>query len=83
MGNSGSMHNLASMDDQQFLEYQKHQYQMQQQQWTQSFPRPAQHQQIKVLPEIVPGPKALRSTNNGAILHNGGTLTNRKDLVSL
>lgn len=101
--NSGSMHNLAAIDDHHFhqrlvgqhhqhnshhqhlkqhqhqLHHQHHQHQMQQQQWTtQSMPR-AMHPQIKVLPDSVPGVKVLRTTNNGAILNSGGTLTNRKD----
>lgn len=99
--NSGSMHNLAAIDDHHFHQrlvgqhhqhnshhqhvkqhqhHQQHQQQMQhQQQWTtQSMPR-VLHPQIKVLPDSVPGVKVLRTTNNGAILNSGGTLTNRKD----
>ncbi|KAF5297155.1 hypothetical protein FQR65_LT10054 [Abscondita terminalis] len=47
-------------------------------QWTQSFPRSshAAFQQHKVLPEKGIHTK-LRSTNNGAILHSGGTISGR------
>lgn len=37
--------------------------------------------QVKVLPELKAGPR-LRSTNNGCILHNGGTISGRKDAAA-
>uniref|UniRef100_A0A1B6BXV3 Uncharacterized protein n=1 Tax=Clastoptera arizonana TaxID=38151 RepID=A0A1B6BXV3_9HEMI len=43
--------------------------------WAHSYPRPSH----KVLPERVPGQR-LRLTRNGNILHNGGTLTGRKQM---
>ncbi|KAK6624708.1 hypothetical protein RUM44_011567 [Polyplax serrata] len=47
-------------------------------QWTQSYPRTKHIQpQVKVLPERLP-PLRLRTTDNGAILQNGGTLSSRK-----
>lgn len=42
--------------------------------WAHSFPRSAS---FKVLPDRVPGQR-LRLTDNGAILHNGGTISGRK-----
>ncbi|KAK5639597.1 hypothetical protein RI129_012089 [Pyrocoelia pectoralis] len=52
--------------------------------WTQSFPRTSHgvYQQHKVLPEkgIT---KKLRSTNNGEILHAGGTISGRQKTLSL
>ncbi|XP_066594247.1 serine/arginine repetitive matrix protein 2-like isoform X2 [Prorops nasuta] len=49
--------------------------------WTQSFPRElarhhAQPSGHKVLPE--PTNQRLRATNNGSIIHNGGTISGRK-----
>ena len=48
-------------------------------QWTHSYPRTrhVQGPQVKVLPERIP-PLRLRTTDNGAILQNGGTLSARK-----
>lgn len=49
-------------------------------QWTHSYPRPRHIQpQVKVLPERIP-PLRLRTTDNGAILQNGGTLSARKQV---
>ncbi|XKL59877.1 hypothetical protein PGB90_000893 [Kerria lacca] len=42
--------------------------------WAHSFPRTTS---FKVLPDRVPGQR-LRLTDNGAILHNGGTISGRK-----
>lgn len=50
--------------------------------WTQSFPRelgrhhPQQPTGHKVLPE--PPNQRLRATNNGSIIHNGGTISGRR-----
>jgi len=50
--------------------------------WTQSFPRelgrhhPQQSTGHKVLPE--PPNQRLRATNNGSIIHNGGTISGRR-----
>ncbi|KAL0112420.1 hypothetical protein PUN28_012037 [Cardiocondyla obscurior] len=50
--------------------------------WTQSFPRelgrhhPQQQTGHKVLPE--PPNQRLRATNNGSIIHNGGTISGRR-----
>ncbi|XP_029163558.1 uncharacterized protein LOC114934987 isoform X2 [Nylanderia fulva] len=50
--------------------------------WTQSFPRelarhhPQQPAGLKVLPE--PPNQRLRATNNGNIIHNGGTISGRR-----
>ncbi|CAL1687215.1 unnamed protein product [Lasius platythorax] len=50
--------------------------------WTQSFPRelarhhPQQPAGLKVLPE--PPNQRLRATNNGSIIHNGGTISGRR-----
>jgi len=50
--------------------------------WTQSFPRepgrhhPSQPTGHKVLPE--PPNQRLRATNNGSIIHNGGTISGRR-----
>ncbi|XP_015585228.1 biorientation of chromosomes in cell division protein 1-like 1 isoform X2 [Cephus cinctus] len=48
--------------------------------WTHSFPREltrhSQPQGLKVLPE--PPNQRLRATNNGSIIHNGGTISGRR-----
>lgn len=94
MGNSGSMHNLATaIDDHHYQSpswtphHHQHQHQQHSQhnhhhQSQQAYQRQPIAPQFKVLPDNVPGTRVLRTTNNGAILHNGGTLTNRKDMVS-
>lgn len=45
--------------------------------WAHSFPRTTS---FKVLPDRVPGQR-LRLTDNGAILHNGGTISGRKPYI--
>lgn len=77
MGNSGSAHSAALTSDE------RNNYRPPPSQWSQSIPRdPANRHthQIKVLPELKDGPR-LRPTNNGNILHGGGTLSGRRDLI--
>jgi len=58
------------------------------QSWNNSFPRDprairsVKTPQNKVLPERIPGQR-LRVTDNGAILQNGGTLSGRRQIMSL
>jgi hypothetical protein len=58
------------------------------QSWNNSFPRDpravrsVKSPQNKVLPERIPGQR-LRVTDNGAILQNGGTLSGRRQIISL
>jgi hypothetical protein len=58
------------------------------QSWNNSFPRDShairsvKAPQNKVLPERIPGQR-LRVTDNGAILQNGGTLSGRRQGLSL
>lgn len=63
MGNSGSSHQQQVT----LIEGPPHS-------WAHSFPRTTS---FKVLPDRVPGQR-LRLTDNGAILHNGGTISGRK-----
>lgn len=63
MGNSGSGHQQQAT----LVEGPPHS-------WAHSFPRTTS---FKVLPDRIPGQK-LRLTDNGAILHNGGTISGRK-----
>lgn len=78
MGNSGSAHSAVPNSDE--LNHYRHSPS----QWSQSIPRDSSnrhtHHQIKVLPELKGGAR-LRATNNGNILHGGGTLSGRRDLV--
>lgn len=79
MGNSGSAHHLATIpnSDEQIK------YRHSPSQWSQSIPRDSTNRhshQIKVLPELK-GACRLRPTNNGNILHGGGTLSGRRDLA--
>jgi hypothetical protein len=59
-----------------------------QQSWTNSYPRDprtarsVKAPQNKVLPERIPGQR-LRVTDNGAILQNGGTISGRRQTISL
>ncbi|XP_055679991.1 uncharacterized protein LOC129788048 [Lutzomyia longipalpis] len=48
--------------------------------WHHSLPQPTYQQQIKVLPDLGDGAR-LRPTNNGVILHSGGTLTGRRESI--
>lgn len=77
MGNSGSAHSaVPNLDD-------HNNYRHSPSQWSQSIPRDTTNRhthQIKVLPELKAGPR-LRPTNNGNILHGGGTLSGRRDLI--
>jgi hypothetical protein len=56
--------------------------------WTNSYPRDSRGvrsvkaPQNKVLPERIPGQR-LRVTDNGAILHNGGTISGRRQTISI
>lgn len=63
MGNSGSAHQQQVT----LVEGPPHS-------WAHSFPRSTS---FKVLPDRIPGQR-LRMTDNGAILHNGGTISGRK-----
>lgn len=77
MGNSGSAHSTLPNSDE------HNNYRHPPSQWSQSIPRDSTNRhshQIKVLPELKGGPR-LRPTNNGNILHGGGTLSGRRDLV--
>jgi hypothetical protein len=59
-----------------------------QQSWANSYPRDprtarsVKAPQNKVLPERIPGQR-LRVTDNGAILQNGGTISGRRQTISL
>lgn len=78
MGNSSSTHPPLSNSDE-HNNYHHHSPS----QWSQSIPRDSANRhthQIKVLPELKGGAR-LRATNNGNILHGGGTLSGRRDLV--
>lgn len=77
MGNSGSAHSAVPNSDE------HNNYRHSHSQWSQSIPRDSTNRhthQIKVLPELKNGAR-LRATNNGNILHGGGTLSGRRDLV--
>lgn len=77
MGNSGSGHSAVLNSDE------HNNYRHAPSQWSQSIPRDTTNRhthQIKVLPELKGGAR-LRATNNGNILHGGGTLSGRRDLV--
>lgn len=77
MGNSGSAHSTLPNSDEHTN------FRHSPSQWSQSIPRDTSNRhshQIKVLPELK-GVARLRSTNNGNILHGGGTLSGRRDLV--
>ncbi|KAG4078656.1 hypothetical protein HA402_015246 [Bradysia odoriphaga] len=77
MGNSGSAHSAVPNS----IEHNN--YRHSPSQWSQSVPRESTNRhthQIKVLPELKGGAR-LRPTNNGNILHGGGTLSGRRDLV--
>ncbi|KAJ6644390.1 hypothetical protein Bhyg_09359 [Pseudolycoriella hygida] len=77
MGNSGSAHSAVPNSDE------HNNYRHSSSQWSQSIPRDSTNRhthQIKVLPELK-GATRLRATNNGNILHGGGTLTGRRELV--
>ncbi len=77
MGNSSSTHPPLSNSDE------HNNYHHSPSQWSQSIPRDSTNRhthQIKVLPELKGGAR-LRATNNGNILHGGGTLSGRRDLV--
>lgn len=77
MGNSGSAHSTVPNS----IEHSN--YRHSPSQWSQSVPRESANRhthQIKVLPELKGGAR-LRATNNGNILHGGGTLSGRRDLV--
>lgn len=85
MGNSGSIHNING----EITGLEKHYFKQNNVQLGngQSVVCDSLHkyQQIKVLPTLDNTDNAnarLRSTNNGKILHNGGTLTGRKDSTS-
>lgn len=97
MGNSSSMHNMAGLDEhlrhtssmtvaqQQHQQKQFHDLLLQsssnQIEW--SGARPARQPQVKVLPTLIDSSaRYLRPTNNGNILHNGGTLSGRKESIA-
>lgn len=78
MGNSGSAAHSAVPNT---IEHNN--YRHSPSQWSQSIPRESTNRhthQFKVLPELKGGAR-LRATNNGNILHGGGTLSGRRDLV--
>lgn len=98
MGNSGSMHNMAGLDEHlrhtSTMSAAQHQHQHQQKQFQDhllqsssnqiewSGARPARQPQVKVLPTLIDSSaRHLRPTNNGNILHNGGTLSGRKESI--
>lgn len=77
MGNSGSAHSAVPNSDE------HSNYRHSPSQWSHSIPRDSTNRpthQIKVLPELK-GVARLRATNNGNILHGGGTISGRRDLV--
>lgn len=94
MGNSGSMHNMAGLDEhlrhtstmsaaqQQQKQFQDHLLKTSSAQMEWSGARPARQPQVKVLPSLIDSSaRHLRPTNNGNILHNGGTLSGRKESI--
>lgn len=98
MGNSGSMHNMAGLDEHlrhtSTMSAAQQQHQLQQKQFHDhlqqsssnqvewSGARPARQPQVKVLPTLIDSSaRHLRPTNNGNILHNGGTLSGRKESI--
>ncbi|GAB0088360.1 hypothetical protein DMENIID0001_027640 [Sergentomyia squamirostris] len=48
--------------------------------WHHSLPQPSYQQQIKVLPDLADTSR-LRPTNNGVILHSGGTISGRRESI--
>lgn len=96
MGNSGSMHNMAGLDEHlrhtsttsaaqqqhQHQQFQDHLLQSSSNQIEWSGSRPVRQPQVKVLPTLIDNSaRHLRPTNNGNILHNGGTLSGRKESI--
>lgn len=94
MGNSGSGHNISGHNNNESQSHQNgadfifprsHHLQQQselqhhQQKWSQKSHNNNLHSQVKVLPELKTVPTRLRTTNNGCILQNGGTISGRKD----
>jgi hypothetical protein len=86
MGNSGSTHNIGVDDMHQhmpreYLNHHKHNYREgNNHQNFRSSRQPSNHlaAPIKVLPDPNGVPARLRTTNNGAILNSGGTLSGKK-----
>lgn len=95
MGNTHSMNNLSMLDQKryqtEFLRYSQIPYESQYRPQNPNlnvnlhqynkFKEPQQMPNpVKVLPDVkFEGPSKLRSTNNGAILQSGGTISGRKE----